>query len=84
MKHSSNPPLDFTGYIQSLRVTDTVQGDFIRDAQRDIKLVNARSWKDLKEYFDFFPTLVSDDVYVSAKIVWRKYRAKYPAYLEVD
>lgn len=84
MRNSLKPPLDFIGYIQSLRVTDTEVGRFIEDAQSDLSLVNARSWKQLKEYFDTHSVGIRDDVYPSARKVWRKYRARYPAYLEKD
>lgn len=84
MRKVSKRPLDFIGYIQSLRVTDTEVGMFIDDAQRDLKFINARNWKQLKHYFDTYPSCVRDDVYPSAREVWRKYRARYPAYLEPD
>lgn len=84
MRNSSKPPLDFIGYIQTLPVTETVVGMFIADAQRDLNLVNARNWKQLEEYFDTHSNGVRDDVYTSARKVWRRYRVLYPAYLEPE
>lgn len=81
MRKSLKPPLDFIGYIQTLKITDTLQGKFIKDAQRDLDLVNARCWKQLQEYLDFYTTGVRDDFYPVARTIWRKYHAKYPAYL---
>lgn len=84
MRISYKPPLDFIGYIQNLMVTDTEVGKFIDDAQRDLNLINARNWKQLEEYLDTCFLRVRGDVYTSARKVWRRYRALYPAYLEPD
>lgn len=84
MRNSFKPPLDFIGYIQNLPVTDTELGVFISEAKSDLNLVNARSWKQLRKYFDDHSVWVRDDVYTSAWKVWRKFRARYPAYLEPD
>lgn len=82
MRRFSKSPIDFIGFIQSLPVTDTPLGMFIEDAQRDLNLVNARSWKQLQEYFENNFSGIRDDVLPSARKVWRKYRDEYPAYLE--
>jgi len=82
MRNPSKRPLDFIGYVQTLRVTNTRIGMFIEDARADLNLVNARSWKQLQEYFETNFSGMRDDVLPSARIVWRKFRARYPAYLE--
>jgi len=79
LDYRANSNIGFRQYIQKRRITDTRQGDFTTDARRDENLPNAKTWKELEYYFDNYPSLVIDEVYKSAKLVWTQYRARYPA-----
>ena len=82
MRKSSKPFLDFLYYIESLPVTETIEGEFIAQLKSDIGLPNARRWKELKEYLDNFPSGVSYEAESYIKKIWKKYLRLYPAYLQ--
>lgn len=72
--------IGFKEYIDSQeKISDTPEGDFIKDAQSDSHLPDFKSWKELKSYFFYnHVSEILDDVLVAAKVVWLNYRAKYP------
>jgi hypothetical protein len=82
MRDPSKPFIGFREYIQKRRITDTRQGDFTAVAKRDPNLPNAKSWRELEDYFYNHHMLMADGVLVSARLVWRQYRSLYPARLE--
>ena len=57
-------------------MTDSIQGDYTAEAKIDVTLPDARSWKELEDYYDNYPRTVRDEVYRAAKLVWAQYRAK--------
>ena len=74
--------IGFKEYINSRKkIPDTAEGDFIKDAQSDGDLPDVKNWQELSDYLYYnHASQIICDVLVAAKIVWRKYRAKYPAY----
>jgi len=75
--------IDFKCSILSLqKISMNAAGDFIRDAQRDVHLPNARNWRELEDYLrENHSSEIIDNVCDAARIVWKRYRSKYPAYL---
>jgi hypothetical protein len=64
--------VNFREYIARRRVTDTMAGDFTRDAKGDDTLPDAQSWDELEQYL--WRCSACDEAIVAARRVWRQYR----------
>lgn len=63
--------LRFRAYIKRARLTDTPEGDFIRDARADSFLPPAKSWRELRRYLAWAGA--GRTVLHAAARVWRQY-----------
>ena len=65
--------MSFKEYVAARRITDTPAGDFIKDAKRDGKLPDARTWPELDTYLRV--QSAHGEAVKAARSVWQAYRA---------
>ena len=68
--------LSFKQYIAAQPVTDSMQGDFLRDAKGDAHFPDAQSWDELERYLK--NNRSCGGAIKSAKLVWGGYKAANP------
>lgn len=68
--------MTFHDYLATRRITDTPQGDFVKDARRDPEMAQINSWPELCEHLE--GCWADRDVIRAARLVWRGYEAARP------
>ena len=67
--------MTFSDYLATRRITDTPQGDFVKDARSDQAMAHITSWTELRDHLDSLFWCSSDAV-KAARQVWRGYETK--------
>jgi len=68
----SRAKMTFKNYIIKRNITDTLQGDFIRDVQSDISFPdNIETFRQLNAYLD--KRNADSKVFPAAKKIWQQY-----------
>lgn len=69
--------MTFKEYLKTRRITDTIQGDFTRDAQSDPYFPDIRSWPELERYLSGrVERDVRGNVLEAGRKVWLAYTAR--------